>query len=756
MPTNWSHYQRSIFEAIRDTSDSLIIEAVAGSGKTSTLVEAVKYVPAPQSVCFLAFNKRIAEELKKRVTTPNATCLTLHAAGWAAWRAHLAWDAGDCKVDQHKTRGILDDEAVFSRRERWEVGGHTTRLVGYAKQHGVVPGYCAQDPANSEYFGLVDDEDDTWDGLIEHYGLIREECNVDAARNILRESLRRSRAVVDYDDMLWLPVVGGVEFQRYDVVFVDEAQDVSGIQFEMIARMVGETGRVIACGDKFQSIYGFRGAMSDSMQLLAERFGCRPLPLSISYRCPKSVVLHAQQWVKHLEYADAKCFCGCDMSQYGKPHGFKGEPYTCLDCDCIGYREVYSGAVDGVVLGPMESAKDWREQAAMALGAPFPTMDHITDEDGITDSRPLEYDLQAAPWAQGIVCLCAHEAEQHDWNDQGIGRCQAEHCGCLSYVPQGGNDDDTMAAMAGLRASGTSDHTAQVGPPASMEVAAQAGTPRGDSAQGVGAPGETVLQEPRRLTYETTSDPNSNAATHPGTMGEAQRGSGQRDDRRGVPEGKTPGWNRSGVVDPQISEGVTKWLPTYESFAPGDAILCRVNRPLAALAFRLIRARVPCKLLGRDIGAGLVALVKRLANKPDMEGSIENLQERLEEYRQREGKRLLAKRDDAGLAALYDKLDTVAVFLEEAESVSELIREIEGMFGEDAGGGVVLCTVHKAKGLEWDRVFVLDAEEFMPGPWARKDWEREQEVNLQYVAATRAKKELRYIKSGELRRRSDG
>lgn len=670
MPTNWSHYQHAIFTAIRDTSDSLLIEAVAGSGKSTTLVEAVKYVPAHQSVCFLAFNKRIAEELKKRVIAPNATCLTLHAAGWAAWRAHLAWDAGDCKVDQHKTRGILDDEAVFSRRERWAIGGQTARLVGYAKQHGIVPRSMELDDswtsgqmeAMCKWEGLVPDEDDTWDGLIEHYGLIREECNVDAARKILRESLRRSRAVVDYDDMLYLPVVGGVGFQRYDVVFVDEAQDVSGIQFEMIARMVGETGRVIACGDKFQSIYGFRGAMSNSMQLLAERFGCRPLPLSISYRCPKSVVLHAQRWVKHLEYAE--------------------------------------GAADGVVLGPMESAKDWEGQAAIALGSPLPIMD-------------LEPDLYIEGDLSGQKCLCTHWIEQHDWSDQGIGRCQAEHCGCLSYAPQGGNDGVTREANS-----------------------------------------EGVPQEVRSASTRGRGSESNSQVTEVLSQSGAMEG-GTQDYGTGALRTR----QRAGDMGSTgAMEGVTKWLPHYESFAPGDAILCRVNRPLAALAFRLIRARVPCKLLGRDIGAGLVALVKRLM-KNAQTNTIHELLDNMEAYRQREGKRLLAKKDDAGLATLYDKLDTVMVFLEEADSVAELIREIEGMFGEDAGGGVVLCTVHKAKGLQWPRVFILDADQYMPGPWARLGWEMESERNLQYVAATRTMRELRYIRSselsGELRRRDD-
>src|SRR5262249_29639355 len=66
----WSQYQQAIFNAVRDSRESLLVEAVAGSGKTTTIVEAINYVPEGESVCFLAFNKSIATELGWRVTRP--------------------------------------------------------------------------------------------------------------------------------------------------------------------------------------------------------------------------------------------------------------------------------------------------------------------------------------------------------------------------------------------------------------------------------------------------------------------------------------------------------------------------------------------------------------------------------------------------------------------------------------------------------------------------------------------------------------
>jgi len=59
-----------------------------------------------------------------------------------------------------------------------------------------------------------------------------------------------------------------------------------------------------------------------------------------------------------------------------------------------------------------------------------------------------------------------------------------------------------------------------------------------------------------------------------------------------------------------------------------------------------------------------------------------------------------------------------------------------------------LSTIHKFKGMEAQRVFVLDADTLMPCKWSN---DPQGELNLCYVAATRAQKELYYIRTKELR-----
>jgi superfamily I DNA/RNA helicase len=75
----------------------------------------------------------------------------------------------------------------------------------------------------------------------------------------------------------------------------------------------------------------------------------------------------------------------------------------------------------------------------------------------------------------------------------------------------------------------------------------------------------------------------------------------------------------------------------------------------------------------------------------------------------------------------------------------DLIVKIRQIFMDVYSSGVCLSTVHKAKGLECDRVFILDKEKTMPSRYAKLPWQRLQEKNLEYVAYTRAKDYLGFI-----------
>lgn len=188
--------------------------------------------------------------------------------------------------------------------------------------------------------------------------------------------------------------------------------------------------------------------------------------------------------------------------------------------------------------------------------------------------------------------------------------------------------------------------------------------------------------------------------------------------------------------------------PTFydEKLVAGDAILCRNTKPLVGLAYTLLRRGIPCYVEGKEIGSGLVKLARRWKVK-----TLNALTKKLEDYRQRETQKWLAKGREEMAAGVEDKVETLTVLIEQLQSegqttVEALHNFVNNLFGDtdekQKPKSVVLSTVHKSKGREWDRVYILDRENLMPSKWARKAWQMQQEYNLLYVAVTRSKREL--------------
>lgn len=180
-------------------------------------------------------------------------------------------------------------------------------------------------------------------------------------------------------------------------------------------------------------------------------------------------------------------------------------------------------------------------------------------------------------------------------------------------------------------------------------------------------------------------------------------------------------------------EELKQWSPAM--FEATDVILCRNNAPLVSLAFKIIRSGKPCKVLGRDIGTGLVALVRKMKVI-----STSDLKSRLDEYVVKQQTRLVD--DPAALLSLLDSVDTIHIFLTDigyGATIDSLCDKITRLFDDDAQRGcVLLSTVHKAKGLEWPRVYILDRH--LIGM-------RQEEPNVAYVAVTRSQRELFFINS---------
>ena len=306
---NWSKFQKAIFTWVKENIGSLIVEAVAGSGKTTTLVEAVKHMIG--DIAVMAYNKKMGDELKDRLKgLPNAIAGTCHSFGLrqlfkAGIRAQID---NDGKVKNILTQLLTEDEKFMY--------GFIKKLVSFAKNDGI---------------GIICPIDDknVWQDIVEHHDMSLDNDSdevfsqeaYDRAIQLAIRTLQISnndRKVIDCDDMIYLPLLFNVRFDKYDWVLLDEAQDTNNTRRLLAKAMLKETGRFIAVGDPRQAIFGFTGADNDSLDLIQTAFQAVTLPLSVCYRCAKSIIAHAKQWnptieafegnpegiVRSMEYAD--------------------------------------------------------------------------------------------------------------------------------------------------------------------------------------------------------------------------------------------------------------------------------------------------------------------------------------------------------------------------------------------------------------------------------------------------------------------
>lgn len=478
----WSTQQEAIFGWFGSGVGNLVVRARAGTGKTTTILEGIGRAPEGK-ILLAAFNKRIAEELQAKVRNSAAEVKTLHAVGFSFIRRN--WT------------GVRIDDERAERIARQVMGAQApdpmVKLVIQLASKG--KGMCPfPKPGQLAEIAIAHglDADEEWED--EGWTVERLERDAKACMDLATQK----DGAIDFDDMVFVPVRNQWVRGWWDLVVVDEAQDMNAAQLLLALGACRDDGRIAVVGDDRQAIYGFRGADSGSLDRLKSELAATELGLTITYRCPQSVVALAARLVP---------------------------------------------------------------------------------------------DYRAAPTAP-------------------------------------------------------------------------AGTVR-------------AIQEDR-------------------IAAEAE---------------------------------------------PGDFVLSRKNAPLVGVCLRLLREGKRASVQGKDIGRGLVALVRKWKSK-----SIPDFLVRLAKWEEREDKRLRAtgkKSADARIDLVHDQADTLRALSEGLSGPKELEARIEGLFS-DAGPdarAVVCSSVHRAKGLEADRVFILEDTLIRTALPGRPAPGRE-EANIEYVAITRARSEL--------------
>lgn len=277
----WSVEQNEIFNWFATGAGALVIQARAGTGKTTTIKAAFEKAPESRML-YAVFNKKNQVEAAAKIADPRVDIKTLHSLGFSFILSMWPGVKPDGAVEFDRVRGGQDypSDAVVA----------AVKLVGFAKNLLV-------NPTIEHLVAIANDRGIDCGEDLEEAGYTVGKIASMAMAAMERAKVRDSRGRISFDDMVWLPVAMGWARPRYDLVVVDEAQDMNLPQLLMARAAVRSGGRICIVGDDRQAIYGFRGAASDGMGMMRRELNAAVLPLTTTYRCPKAVVALAAELV---------------------------------------------------------------------------------------------------------------------------------------------------------------------------------------------------------------------------------------------------------------------------------------------------------------------------------------------------------------------------------------------------------------------------------------------------------------------------
>lgn len=298
----YSKYQLEFFKQVENlfkyenkTIKYILVNAVAGSGKTFSLVKSLEFIPKGKTVKFFAFNKSISNELKQKVPMTVDTS-TIHSFGMSAITGYLMRRA-DLRVEELKSWSFIENYMTEIGRQ-WENNSQKfTYIFDMIKL------------INMWRVNLCEFDDTETDEEKVRYLMGRYDIYPDQTypANFVKiwDKIKKynERGIngkiktfkIDYTDMIYLPVqFPQLKVRQFDLVYVDECQDLSKCQLAFVERSIKYTGYGVYVGDNSQNIYSFAGADEQSYSTLKNREKTLELPLSVSYRCGKQIVAAAK------------------------------------------------------------------------------------------------------------------------------------------------------------------------------------------------------------------------------------------------------------------------------------------------------------------------------------------------------------------------------------------------------------------------------------------------------------------------------
>lgn len=290
-----SKYQQNIFEEIEHGVGNMVITAAAGSSKTTTIENCLRFIPDNKKCLFLAFNVSTVDKLKSEIVNPkNVRIMTFHGLGNRILREHNIITENTI-IDEFKySRFIKQHIAELTTEEKLLFVGN--KIISYISNIINLTNYA-------RYYMAMREKD--IENVAKIYGIVPVSDEFEVVRKVLIWG-KDNISTIDNTDMIWLPNIMNLATKWYcfDFIFIDEAQDTTLAHQELVNKTFNRGCRFIAVGDPRQQINVWCGATEKAIEKYENAPNTKKLGLPVSYRCPKLIVEAAKKFAPEIEASD--------------------------------------------------------------------------------------------------------------------------------------------------------------------------------------------------------------------------------------------------------------------------------------------------------------------------------------------------------------------------------------------------------------------------------------------------------------------
>lgn len=790
-----SKYQTAIFDFVKNGNGNAVIEAVAGSGKTSTALKCIELMGSDEKILLTAFNTDIVDELKQRIkglpNKDNIDCRTMHSLGYMILMSNFPKQI-ESKPNDFKYAGYIYNNvrslsngsySRLSNKDRAKYIENVKKFVDFGR------------------FYLCDSVKDL-DFIEKHYNVPVFDDEKEVAIQVM-EWGKNNIGTIDFTDMVWLPnVLNCKPYGRiYDWIICDECQDTMTAERMLLLRCTKMSTRMLFFGEKIQcQPEGTMVLMSDGTK--KDIKDVRPGDELVSYNIKKSTysgyktkITENKGVVETVESHVDKRFVKVTtingiITEYTPEHtclakfNFGKHPKTWavalmennMGMFFIGKAVLYSDGIHHGLLKTLRNehcTKGWLlhihfneteaslNQIRMSQVYNIPMAPSLlfgdTKDDMVKNNLGRLYEEMGPTviMTNAIKCLEDHHRIlqfpiSDAYNEISHARTRLHTVKACNLVPEimelsyFSENNKSQKIKDSYKYAGTRIKSIEYTNDEKRVYSLSVSRSHTYVADGVATHNciysfmgsdYRSFDELRKLPNTVSLPLSISYRCAQDVVNYAKR------------------FNKQIEAKPDAPKGMVKFGAKIDEIQDGDMVLCRVNAPLLQLYCKLVEQGKAASIRGKDVGASLIRTIKKtnedlLNRNLSAVGVFSKLYDKLldeiDTVMNKHHITLDMAMDDSGISQMYDTIQALEAISEDIFTTNQLIDKINNLFKDKKIKGISLSTIHKAKGLESDNVFIC-CPSLSPSKSAKEDWEKEQEYNLEYVAYTRAKQNLYFL-----------